>query len=226
MTKTHSLHTLSGSLKCALIAGLAVAALPTAKLHASEHGAHTHGVSQLDIALSGNDLEVGLTVPGTDIVGFEHAARSAEDKAAVAAAVTRLKKAETLFSLPDAARCRLAKSEVRAAGIAGDHDGNHAHETAEKTGTKAENHEHEHAHDGDRHENESHHEHRKEAGGDHHAEFKGHYRFHCDNPERVDGVEVKIFKVFPSITRINARIITPRGQSAKAVTAGSPRLDF
>ena len=217
--------------KVAWMAGLTLATMPLAALQASEHGAHTHGVSQLDIALSGKDLEMAFAVPGADVVGFEHPARSPEEKSAVSAAAARLKKGGTLFLLPDAARCRLTRAEVLAAGLWGDHDeahhgasdhqeGDHAHKKDPQAESKAPDHDHGQG------EKEARHEHHEERDGGHHAEFTGQYRFHCENPNRLDSIEIKAFKIFPSITRINARVLTPSGQSAKALTPASSRLDF
>lgn len=38
-----------------------------------EHGAHEHGVAQLNLVLEGEKLLIELASPGVNIVGFEHA---------------------------------------------------------------------------------------------------------------------------------------------------------
>ena len=78
------------------------------------HRAHTHGVADLDIALDGGRLTLVLTAPADDVVGFEHAPRTDAQRAAVAAAERLLADHAALFSLPAAAGCAMASTDVRA----------------------------------------------------------------------------------------------------------------
>ncbi len=73
---------------------------------------HEHGVSALKIAIEGKQIEMELEAPGHDIVGFEHEAKSDEDKAAVEKAIKLLKQPLSLISFPAKAGCKLASSEV------------------------------------------------------------------------------------------------------------------
>jgi len=73
-----------------LLAGLVVAAGPAASAE-REHGAHEHGVGQLSLAVEGNTVEIEITAPGADIVGFEHAAETEADRAALTAAFGQAK---------------------------------------------------------------------------------------------------------------------------------------
>ncbi|PVZ11496.1 MULTISPECIES: DUF2796 domain-containing protein [unclassified Pseudomonas] len=101
-----------------LLLALPFALLPLCAAQAhDEHehgslGAHEHGTAQLNVALDGQTLEIELDSPAMNIVGFEHAATTAEQKAQAAAAQQRLDKPETLFALPAAAKCIAAQSEV------------------------------------------------------------------------------------------------------------------
>ena len=78
-----------------LLFALPFALLPLAAAHAAhdehehhdEHAslaAHEHGAAQLNVALEGQRLELALESPAMNLVGFEHAAVSTSDKAAVA----------------------------------------------------------------------------------------------------------------------------------------------
>ncbi|MEM8823625.1 MAG: DUF2796 domain-containing protein [Pseudomonadota bacterium] len=80
--------------------------------------AHIHGRLTLLIALDGPALEIALEAPGADIVGFEHEAKTAAQKAAVAAALDELSDPMTLFLLPDNAGCvgQSADVELRQEG--------------------------------------------------------------------------------------------------------------
>ena len=81
------------------------------------HDAHVHGVSRLNIAIEGNTVEMELLSPGANIVGFEHKAESAEDKALVARAAAVLHDGEKLFAFPSGAECRLQTAKVESALI-------------------------------------------------------------------------------------------------------------
>lgn len=106
-----------------LLLALPFALLP-AIAHADEHhphdhhgehaslGSHEHGVAQLDAALDGTVLEIELRTPAVNLLGFEHAASSAEDKRKVEDVRARLEEPDRLFGLPAEARCTLADSRL------------------------------------------------------------------------------------------------------------------
>jgi Protein of unknown function (DUF2796) len=62
-----------------------------------EHGPHVHGMAELNVALDGNVLWIELNSPAMNIVGFEHAPQSAEQKAAVHDATETLKDGGHVF---------------------------------------------------------------------------------------------------------------------------------
>ena len=86
---------------------------------------HEHGHSALNIAIEGNVVALELEAPGADIVGFEHAASSDEDKAMVAKAMTTLEKPLDLFVVPSEAGCKKNSAEVELEGE-GEHNEFHA----------------------------------------------------------------------------------------------------
>jgi hypothetical protein len=135
-----------------LLLALPFALLPLAMANAApehdhdhEHGslgAHEHGVGRLDVALVGGTLEFELDSPAMNIVGFEHAASSAEDKAKLAAAKEVLLKPHALFSIPEAAECNVVAQKLESPlfGDKPDHDhgaeaGHEEHEHSEIHGT-------------------------------------------------------------------------------------------
>lgn len=94
-----------------------------------EHGSHVHGVGNLNVAIDGTTVEIEFESPGANIVGFEHAAKTAKDRATIEKAAAGLKAGDKLFAFPEAAECRLTDAEVETPDTH-DHD-KHAHE---KTG--------------------------------------------------------------------------------------------
>jgi hypothetical protein len=73
-----------------------------------ELGAHVHGHGTLNIAIENKRLALELEVAGMDVVGFEHAASTPEQKAAVDKAKGLLEKPLDVFALPAAAGCNAA----------------------------------------------------------------------------------------------------------------------
>jgi hypothetical protein len=164
-----------------------------------EHGAHVHGVSQLNLAVDGQRVEMELEAPGADIVGFEHIAETTEDKAAVTRAVGFLKAGNMLFVFPAGAKCRLQTAEVESPMV-------------EERG-----HQKDDGHKG------------KDAGHEEegHAEFHAHYKFHCGQPASLTHVDAKkFFKRFPAAREIEVQAITPKGQRARELTPAAARLKF
>lgn len=101
-----------------LLFALPFALLPLAAAHAAddehehhdEHAslaAHEHGAAHLNIALEGQRLELALESPAMNLVGFEHAAVSTSDKAAVAHAQQHLQTPLALFGIAAAADCAI-----------------------------------------------------------------------------------------------------------------------
>ena len=187
--------------------------------HASEreHGAHVHGVGQMNLAVEGKEVEIELTAPGADIVGFEHAAETDADRKAVVAATEKLKKALALFSFPVAAKCELEEAEVHTEMMDGHGDGN------EKRHDHGKDHAHEKEHDhGKEHAPEKKHDHEER-----HAEFRAHYHFECGALEALSHIDVSgYFRSFPNARELEVQSITAKGQGAGELTAANPRLTF
>lgn len=191
----------AGFLKpCFAVAAVVAGLLADGPSSAAErgHGPHQHGIGQLSLAVEGNAVEIEITAPGADIVGFEHAAETEADRAALIAAATRLKDAMALFRFPPKADCRLEEAEVHSALL----DAGHGHEKG--------------------HVHEKGHGHKAEA----HAEFRAHYHFHCTDPAALSYIDLGYFATFPAARELEARTITAKGQGAQELTADRPRLTF
>jgi hypothetical protein len=93
-----------------LVGSAASVSLPA--LAHREAGAHEHGRGTLNIAVEGSKVTMELEVPGFDIVGFEHVAKSRRDKQAVEKAKAQLQAPLALFKLPAAADCRVTEAKV------------------------------------------------------------------------------------------------------------------
>ena len=188
----------------AIIAGLAVglaAGSAAARDGHRELGAHEHGHGTFNVAIDGKTVAIELIAPGADIVGFEHAPKTDEQKAKLAAAKAALEKIETVLELPGAAGCKVTKADVEAP---------HADEKAAKGG-------HGHGHD-----------HSKKAGedddGEAHSEFHATYELTCSAPDALGQLKFAYFDSFKGAEELDVTVVTPKGQKAFEATREKPEL--
>jgi hypothetical protein len=193
----------------AAIVGLAFAVAGStgpAAAQQRELGAHEHGKGTLNIALEGSRLTMELEAPGVDIVGFEHKAKSAKDKTAVANAKKQLAKPLALFKLPAAAGCVVKQAKAK---LEGEDDHGHAHghshgkaKDAKQPAGKAEKDDHDH------------------------SQFHAEYALDCKSPGGITAIEFGYFATFAGAEKLEVNVITPKGQSKFEVTRAKPRLDL
>ena len=159
------------------------------------HAAHEHGVGTLSIAISVEQVEIILESPAANLVGFEHTARTDEEKQKLLAATQTLQAADQLFTLPDAAQCKLDNASINTT-IDGSHDADHA---------EANTH-----HDADH----------AEHAADSHSDIDVTWTYQCANAEAINSLGVKLFSAFPNgFTKLNAEWVTDTGASAAQLTA-------
>src|SRR5262245_25286764 len=175
-------------------------------------GTHEHGRGTLNIALEGSRLTMELEAPGADIVGFEHKAKTAQQKAAVERAEEQLEAAEALFQLPDAAGCVLEAS--RLALESADHGHSHGAGGADHG-------DNEHGAAGDA---------KADAKGEHaedaHSSFRAEYAFECKAPASITSIGFGYFKVFAGAQKLDVTVLTPKQQSRFEVSRAKPRIDL
>jgi Protein of unknown function (DUF2796) len=187
----------------AFLSVFALAAVPPlARGEQRQLGAHVHGHGRLNIAIEGKKVSMELEAPGADIVGFEHEPETAEQKAAVAEAQAKLANASALFTLEPKARCELDRVKVARESA------EHGHEAAaEKAAGGAAGKE-------------------KEAGEQHHSEFRAEYFFLCSAASRLTSITFQYFAAFPGAQELNVTVAATKGQSSFEVTRETPSLDL
>lgn len=183
-----------------LLVGGALATTGTAAQEHRELGAHEHGRGTLNIAVEGNKVSMELEVPGVDIVGFEHAAKTRPEKGAVEQARTQLMAPLALFKLPAAANCRVTEAKVEVEAGAHDHDA--GAQAADAKGAKP------------------------AAKGEGHSEFHAQYTLECAAPGNMTAIEFGYFRAFAAAQRLDVNVITPKGQNKFEVTRAAPSLNL
>ncbi len=121
-----------------LAAGIACLMLvPAGAQERREAGPHQHGHGTLNIAIEGSRVSMELEVPGNDIVGFEHAAKTKAQRAAMSKAKAQLGAPLSLFRLPANAGCSVKEAAVKIESEGKD--------DAKKAGHKHDDHDHDHS---------------------------------------------------------------------------------
>jgi hypothetical protein len=172
----------------AVLAATLLLAVPL--VHA--HEAHVHGVGKLDVALDGQTLSLHLDSPLVNLVGFEHAANSAKDKAAVQAMTKNLRNAGIVFVTSPSAECKLSGVKLESAALDPALLGEAQVDKTAKPAAQAD-------HDG-------------------HADLDADFTFRCAHPERLQKIDVRLFEAFKGFNSIDVQLATGKRQGAAKLT--------
>ena len=110
-----------------MICGLIALSLAGGVQAQSGHAPHTHGEGELSIVLDGSLLTIDVSLPGADVVGFEHKAKHEEDINKVRNAMASLLAADKLFQFQNSAACEAIEAKAKSSLIEGDEDHDHGH---------------------------------------------------------------------------------------------------
>jgi hypothetical protein len=163
------------------------------------HEAHEHGTARVNLSVEGQKVEIELETPLAGLISFEHAPETAAQKEEVRGMAKTLHNAGALFLFPADAKCRLEKVSLASEAISDD--------LLSPTGAPAVT----GAKEGEK--KEVSHEDKKDGEKDH-ADLDAEISFICRNPEKLNRIEVGMFKAFPNLEKIEVRMVTPKGQGA------------
>ncbi|WP_017092968.1 zinc uptake protein ZrgA [Vibrio splendidus] len=224
----------------AVVIGMTVSTNVLANEEFRSHEAHVHGKVEVNIAQDGQELLVEVTAPGADVVGFEHAPETAEQKKVFEQAIAQLNKPEELFGFNNAS-CTLKFKSVTNT-LEDDHDDHEGHDHAEGEHDDHKGHDHaEHDHDDhkghdhaehghDDHEGHDHaeHGHDDHEGHDHseggHGEFTVEYHYQCSDIEKLDTVNTQWFSKFSNTKSMTVNLLTDSAQIQEVLNAD--RISF
>ena len=204
-------------------------------------GAHEHGAAELLLSSEGRDVQITFNSPAQSLVGFETAAVTAEQKAAVERAEAILMAPNDLFVL-EGNSCELIDASVDVSSIMSvgnapsqpkehaDHADEHA-EHAEHVKEHADdnpNHDEDHASASDNHAHE-HHDH--DDGGDapdadSHSDVSATYTFECESDEALTRIAFQRGALPFGLERIDVLWVTDWSQGAGQATPQAPQVDL
>lgn len=170
-------------------------------LWAQTHGTHVHGTAVLQAAIDGPMLRLRLQSPLENLVGFEHAPRTEQEREAVREMAESLRAPDQHFSPTPAARCAPIASNLdspllEAAAASGKDVGKAAPADSKPRSAHA-----------------------RDAHGQAHAELLAEYTFRCEQPDKLQSVEVRLFDRFRRLQRLDVQLVSPRGQRAYRLTS-------
>ena len=179
---------------------LGLTAMPLQKsVIAQELGSHVHGLTELNLVITNQNVQIEFISPAINLLGFERASNSPEENKLFNEVLEDLQTAEWL--LGDQLRDCQMSTPVFEAPEFGSHEMSEGHE------------EHEHEHEDHEHET-----------GDH-ADFRVQYLFDCRSAP-PSNFTVTAFDRFVGIEEISVRWIVGRQQGVSNLTPSNATLSF
>jgi len=194
-----------------------VAVLPASAEEKRALGAHVHGHGALNVAIEGTTLALELETPGFDLVGFEHAAESEQDKKAIQSALDKLSDPALIFAVPQGAGCSLVEAVAELHGDDKHEDDDHGEE-----------HDHDHEEHGEKEDHDDHeeHDHEEDAATDSHSEFHAEYQLTCEDPAQLTDISLTYFETFPNARALEVQLITDSGARKIDLTEDSAVINL
>lgn len=185
---------------------LSAASVP---LYAGE--AHVHGQARLEIAAEGELLTIRLESPLDNLLGFERAPRTNDERQAVQRVIARLSDGAAQFLPSAAAGCTQTEVRLDSPVLGGDLTVRRTTEARhpDPGGVKAASHDD--------------HDHGKEHDGEH-GELTATWRFRCTRPAALRELTVKLFEAFSGLQRVDAVALGAKGQSAGRLDGRQPMI--
>jgi len=165
---------------------------------------HSHGDASLAIVLDGSMLIVELDTPLYNVLGFEHEAETAIQKAAVLKAESVLARGASLFVFNTEAGCSILHDTISVElGGHEDKDGHSDHEADD------------HDDEEDDHEAE-----------ETHKDVVLQYEYKCQAPKALKNVTVNLFEHFENLTELDLVYLGPNTQKQSELSAAKPRMNL
>ena len=171
---------------------------------AQELGSHVHGLTELNVVIANQEVQIEFISPAINLLGFERVSSSPEENQLFNEVLEDLRAAEWLLG-EQLGDCQMSTPVFEAPEFAS-HEMSEGHE------------EHEHEHEEHEHENHEH-----ETGD--HADFRVQYLFDCRSAP-PSNFTVTAFDRFVGIEEISVRWIVGRQQGVSNLTPSNATLSF
>ena len=242
----HAKHLISAPCSCKSLCLLIFNAIACGFSNAwAAAGAHEHGAAELLLSSEGRDVQITFSSPAQSLVGFETAAVTAEQKAAVERAEAILMAPNDLFVL-EGNSCELIDATVDVSSLMGvgkapsqpkeqaDHTDEHAKHTAEHA-EHVEEHADDHTDHDEDHESASdshahkHHDHDEDGDAPDaysHSDVSATYTFECESDEALTRIAFQRGALPFGLERIDVLWVTDWSQGAGQATPQAPQVNL
>jgi hypothetical protein len=204
-----------------------------APVPAQSPGVHVHGQAVLEVAMDGSTVQLNLYSPLDNLLGFEHAPRTTEERRAVQAMAAKLHQADSLFVFTPSARCQLESANLQSAALPAEllaavpssvksqrpADGHRKGEASKPVSSSSPSSPAPHA-------DEAHDAHGAQEDHGAHAELEAAWVFRCSTPQALQELDVGLFRTFSGLRRLDVALAGPRKQSSARLTPQSTRLQW
>ena len=171
---------------------LAATILTAGSTFASDNpGAHQHGHAELQLAIEGNQIDLIFTSPAYNLLGFEHRARTEEQKALVTQTTSWL--GETPLVDTAEAGCKVMNAVVHHQAGGDDHGHDHGY---------AHDHEDKHA----------------DENGSTHSDFEVTQTLSCSRLDASEVLSTPLTERFPEIEHLDVEWVWSGGQGAQELS--------
>lgn len=147
-----------------------------------KHGAHQHGVATINLVIEDKDISIEFEASANDIVGFERAPITNQERQHIKNQIRKLNNPSSLFVF-NKGTCRSVRQSI-------DSPFNEKYLAKE------------------------------------HYDIDADYEFTCDSTNKIRSVDVKLFKVFAPLKRIDVKWIVRGKQGSQTLTTNKPRIKF
>jgi len=179
---------------------IATCALPAVTLAADSLGAHEHGQAQLQMALENSGIEIIFTSPAYNLAGFEHQARTEDEKKRLAD-ITHWLETTPLINTETGA-CNVAATTVQLGGETQSHDDHNHHEES--------------------HDEHNHHDKNHEDDEATHRDYEVTQQLTCKEMDAGEIFTSPLPGRFPELQELTIEWVDPTGQGSTLITPSSP----
>lgn len=165
----------------------------------TSHEIHNHGAGRMTVAIEEGAVQVHLTSPAVNFLGFEYSPTSQSEVDSVVASKAVLSSPENVLSI-QGSNCSINSVQVSVLGPAG------------RSMVTQEHHDQEHHDDG--------------SEPNEHSEISAEYLFSCTDNQVPDSVNVHLFARFPGLQRIEVNWVSESGQGAGILLPKSSSIEF
>ncbi len=180
-----------------------------------KHSAHEHGVAEMNLALLGREVQIEISTPSFNLLGFEHEPNTADQKATLSRAEKAMKAPSTLFTF-EGAKCAVEHVSIKSPFEQEGHGDEHKHEDEHK---HKENKKAAHAHKSE--------DNKAEADESSHSEYMLIYHFECESSEENLKINASgLFSNFPNFSTIRTQWLSDKKQGSAKLTSKNSQLSI